>query len=83
MGVPAHLQSILELEKAILQLPQIELEISHDFCAGIYARTMFIPAGTILTGAIHRHECFFTVRSGDLVITTDDGPAIVLSLIHI
>lgn len=61
------------LEAEILNHPQVDMPIDHDFCDGIYARTMHIPAGTILTGAIHKEESFFLVRSGRLIVTTDDG----------
>jgi hypothetical protein len=65
---------VYQLEAELLKLPQIDLPIDHAFCAGMYARTMHIPAGTILTGAIHREESFFLVRKGDLIVSTDDGP---------
>lgn len=70
--VPTRKQ-IEELEKFILQLPQVEMPISNEFCNGLYARTMFIPAGTLLTGAIHKEENFLFVREGDIAIWTETG----------
>jgi hypothetical protein len=67
------IQSIIALEDEILKLPQVELPITHDFIEGVYARTMFIPAGTVLTGAVHAHDCFTVIRYGDLMIYTEDG----------
>jgi hypothetical protein len=67
------LQSIIDLENFILTVPQIELPIMHDFIDGVYARSMFIPAGTVLTGAIHSKDCFTVIRYGDLVILTESG----------
>lgn len=67
-------KSVLALEKEILKLPQVNMPVAHDFCNGLYARTMFIPANTVLTGAIHKDECFFVVRLGELIVTTDDEP---------
>lgn len=72
--VPADHLPVYQLEAELLKLPQVELPIDHAFCAGMYARTMHIPAGTILTGAVHREESFFLVRKGDLIVSTDDGP---------
>lgn len=72
--VPADHLPIYRLEGAILELPQVEMPVQHEFCAGLYARTMHIPAGTILTGAVHREESFFLVRKGDLIVSTDTGP---------
>lgn len=73
-GVPVDHLPVYQLEAELLKLPQVDLPIDHAFCAGMYARTMHIPAGTILTGAVHREESFFLVRKGDLIVSTDDGP---------
>jgi len=73
--VPADHLPIYRLEAELLRLPQIEMPVDHDFCNGLYARTMHIPAGTVLTGAVHKDESFFVVRKGDLIVTTDNGTA--------
>lgn len=72
--VPASHLPIYRLEDELLKLPQVEMPVEHAFCAGLYARTMHIPAGTALTGAIHRQESFFLVRKGKLIVSTDNGP---------
>ena len=66
-------EAILELEREILACPQAEIPVSHEFCNGLYARTIRIPAGVVLTGAIHKEESFFIVRSGQILLTTDTG----------
>lgn len=73
-GLSAEHLPVYCLEAELLKLPQVEMPIDHSFCAGLYARTMHIPAGTVLTGAIHREESFFLVRKGDLIVSTDNGP---------
>ena len=73
-SVPAEHLPIYRLEAELLKLPQVDMPVDHDFCNGLYARTMHIPAGTILTGAVHREESFFLVRKGELIVSTDDGP---------
>lgn len=72
VNIPSRKQ-IEELEQFILQLPQIEMPITHDFAEGLYARTMFIPNGVVLTGAIHKEENFFFVREGELIVWTEEG----------
>jgi mannose-6-phosphate isomerase-like protein (cupin superfamily) len=72
-GVPAEHLPIYRLEAELLKLPQVDMPVDHDFCNGLYARTMHIPAKTILTGAVHREESFFLVRKGELIVSTDDG----------
>ena len=73
-GVPAEHLPIYHLEAELLKLPQVDMPVDHNFCNGLYARTMHIPAGTVLTGAIHREESFFLVRKGELIVSTDNGP---------
>jgi hypothetical protein len=67
------LQTIIDLENLFLTAPQVELPIMHDFIDGVYARSMFIPAGTYLTGAIHSKDCFTVIRYGDIEILTEYG----------
>jgi len=74
IAVKAEHLPIYRLEQAIYSLPRVELPLFHDFCKGLYARTILIPAGTILTGAVHKYECFFLVRNGCILLTTDDKP---------
>ena len=63
---------IYRLEDEVASLPQVELEIEHEFSDGIYMRTMFIPAATVLTGAVHRFDCL-NVVVGDISVVTEFG----------
>lgn len=69
----ASILSILALEHEILKYPQTELPLKHDFVDGVYARSMFIPAGTVLTGAVHTRDCFTVIRYGEMMIYTEEG----------
>jgi hypothetical protein len=40
------------LETTLLQMPQVEIQTRHHFHAGMYARTIRIPAGVVITGAL-------------------------------
>jgi len=59
--------AVMRLEAAILAGPQVECPTKHYFSPGLYAREMFIPAGTVLTGATHkvRHLAVFV---GDISV---------------
>jgi len=70
---PKHLP-IYRIEQYLLTLPQVEMPVDHQFAHGIYARSITIPAGVMLTGAVHKDECFFIVRTGRILLTTDDEP---------
>ncbi len=59
---------VLELEAAMREFPQVELEVRHHFSPGIYARELHIPAGIMMTGKIHRHEVLNIVSQGRLSV---------------
>ena len=68
--------SVYALEAEMLKHEQVDIKTEHDFCNGLYARTIHVPAGTIITGAEHKEENFFVVRSGSIAIYTENGPQI-------
>ena len=59
-------------EEVFRQLPQIEIETSHVIHGSMYARTIFIPAGTVLTGVLTKADNICIVH-GDISVTTDAG----------
>lgn len=65
--------SVDELEQQVLALPQVDLRTEHVLSGGVYARTIYIPAGTVLTGATHKKD-HVNVVYGDITVTTDEGP---------
>lgn len=77
-GAPTYAQ-IRELERAIAQLPQAEFKETHHFAEGIYGRELFIPAGTVLTGKIHRHSTLNILLQGRIKVTNADGAVRELS----
>lgn len=61
------------LEQIVLSAPQVDLRTTHSLSGGVYARTIHIPAGTVLTGATHKKD-HINVVFGDITVTTDTGP---------
>lgn len=56
----------------------VEIPVTHYFAnkgtkRGIYARQITIPAGTVLTGKIHKYEQVNILSKGDISVLTDDG----------
>ena len=49
-----------------------ELPLRHDFVPGMYMRTIYIPAGTVLTSKIHLTEHPFVITKGCLCIWIDN-----------
>lgn len=64
---------VIELERHVLAAPQVDLRTEHALCGGVYARTIHIPAGTVLTGALHKKD-HINIVIGDITVTTDSGP---------
>lgn len=61
---------VRELETDAMNFPQTKIETTHTFHAGVYARTVKIPAGVVITGTLIKIETVLIV-SGDVVIFTD------------
>lgn len=64
---------ILNMEQSLLSLPQIKMEPVHYFAKGLYARELFMPKGTAVTGKIHIKEHLCIIQYGDVSVATDDG----------
>lgn len=65
---------IFDLQKKMEEMPQVELEVVHNFSKGLYARELHIPAGTLLVGKIHKFKNLNILSQGDISILTEDGP---------
>lgn len=70
---PADIEKVRRLETESMLLPQTEVETLHTFHAGLYARTIMLPAGNVLTGALLKVATVLII-SGDAVMYTDGEP---------
>ena len=66
-------EKIEQLERENRKLPQIDCPIAHYFAPGIYAREINVPAGTIVTGAVHKTENLIIISIGRVVVALEDG----------
>jgi hypothetical protein len=69
-------QKVELLEYGLKQLPNPntdELPLKHHLCNGVYMRELHIPAGTCLTGKIHKTEHLNVILQGDISVMTEDG----------
>ncbi len=64
---------IENFEKCLLEHPQLEIQTTHYFADGMYAREIFIPKGTILTGKVHKTEHLNIISQGKIVVFTEEG----------
>jgi len=61
------------IEAEMQNYPKLDLPLKHYFAPGVYARELFIPAGTLLTGRIHKYENLNILSSGEMAVLTEDG----------
>ena len=47
--------------------------VTHHFAPGLYAREIFMPAGHVVIGKIHRHAHINTISRGRVVVATEFG----------
>ena len=69
-------QAIFALEDAIRSFPEEQREgfdNIHNFCPGVYARTIYMKAGLVLTSKIHMTQHFFMVSKGSCTVVNSHG----------
>lgn len=70
-----RVQNVDELEGVMVrECVPVEIEPVHRFAQGIYAREITIPAGTLLTGKIHRTQHLNVISAGDISVWTEGEP---------
>lgn len=70
-------QQINLAEAAMRQMPQVDLRVEHQFSFGVYARTLYIPQGIMLTGQIHKFENLNILLKGKLQVSIGDKMELV------
>ena len=70
---------IKRLELEILKFPQTKMPLTHQFCDGLYIRTIFNPKGAIIVTEIHREQNVSTILAGKLLCITEDGQEVLNS----
>lgn len=76
-----------EIESVMMRMEDRKINITpkHYFANGLYAREIFIPKGTTLTGKIHKFEHINIISKGDIEVMTENGierivaPATIIS----
>ena len=67
-----EVDGVRQLESAAMLLPQVHIPTDNAFHAGMYARTLKIPAGVALTGAQIKIPTILII-SGDTLIYGENG----------
>jgi hypothetical protein len=83
---PVMRESICALETALKQaveerlIPEVDCPLHHQFAPGAYARTIFIPAQTLVVGKIHKHAHLNMLVAGRVSLATEEGPQLLEAL---
>ena len=64
---------LYELQAAMDGLPDVECPLQHTFAPGVYVRTIFIPAGSVVVGKIHKHSHANVLSQGHVTVLTEGG----------
>lgn len=69
---------VMDLEDALNrefgnQDPDEVAPVNHYHCEGNYAREVFIPAGGVVVGKIHKHEHVNVISLGRCIVVTEEG----------
>ncbi|MGB1304010.1 hypothetical protein [Pseudoalteromonas marina] len=66
------MKAVEELQKALFNMPQVDIKTSHTFCDGVYAREITIPKDVAIVGAKHLTSFFMVISKGKCVITSNN-----------
>jgi len=76
---PEMRAAIFRLEDHLKTLPQGDTEVTHRFTPGMYAREMTVPAGLMITGAVHKREHLSIFLEGKILIPDENGESIEIT----
>jgi len=68
---PITRERVHELEREIAKHPQISVEIRNWFSDGVYGREMRLPAGSLITGKIHKYQQLNILSAGEVSVLID------------
>lgn len=66
-------EGVTEFAETLKSYPQEELPVQHDFLDGVYMRTVFMKAGLVVVGKIHKQEHVAIISRGSATVLTEHG----------
>jgi hypothetical protein len=71
-SAPSTVGKIRDIEMRILEFPQLEVQTEHVLHAGMYARTVRLPAGAIITSVLIKVPTMLIVNGSCKVLAGDN-----------
>ena len=85
LGSPESIRDfIFEVQHRLEQVPGAVFgdsdlcPLTHSFAPGVYVRQIFIPAGVLIVGKIHKHEHPNFLMKGKVSVLTESGGVEIL-----
>jgi hypothetical protein len=78
----AKLLDVDRIEANLSQIEQAELPVEHEFHPGLYVRTIFMPAGSMIVSKIHNTEHPYVVTEGQCLVWTAEKGAVHIMAPH-
>lgn len=79
-------ERIMALEQAMQGAPEAEQawhDTQHHFAPGLYARVLYVAAGTVFTGALHKTRHFYSLMLGRVSVVDSHGNRQEISAPHL
>lgn len=70
----AAIDRVRRMESMALAMPQVSILTDHVLHAGMYARTVFVPAGVMITGVLVKVPTILILHGNALIYVGDDMP---------
>jgi hypothetical protein len=70
---PMLQNQLMAMDAFMLEQPQVDIPVRHYFAPGVYAREITAPAGTIVSGKVHKTEHLNIMSKGEISVLTEDG----------
>lgn len=81
-GIAPSVESLGRMVREGRKGVQIECPVQHDFVPGMYVRTVFVPAGTLVVTKRHNTTHKFAVLKGRIAVWTEKFGVQVLQAPH-
>lgn len=70
--------SIMDIQRKIESMAQVDCPVDHKFVEGLYCRTIYIPPGSLVIGKRHKKETLNILLQGRIsVFNGEDGSDII------
>jgi hypothetical protein len=77
-STPACIAAVERVHEIVKAAPQVEIETHHVLHAGVYSRTICVPAGCVLVGALIKIPTTLVV-CGQASVMLGDGEEVMVS----